>query len=135
MPGGRLGADCAQEAARPRRKMPPAPSRDDGTVVGGEKAPGIQHAVDQRTAAIGLLDERRHPPAHGVPGALDSEEDHALLTDRVLAVETAVDDVEEAFGRYLPVTRTISVVVVMPRKTFSMAASRRVRMPSSRAVL
>ena len=37
--------------------------------------------------------------------------------------------------RYLPVTRTISVVVVMPRKTFSTAASRSVRIPSSRAIL
>jgi hypothetical protein len=37
--------------------------------------------------------------------------------------------------RYLPVTRTISVVVVTPRSTFSSAASRSVRIPSSRATL
>jgi len=38
------------------------------------------------------------------------------------------------FG-HLPVTLTISVVVVPPRNTFSMAASLRVRSPSSRAAL
>ena len=35
-------------------------------------------------------------------------------------------------AHHLPVTRTISVVVVTPRNTFSIAASRSVRMPSSR---
>ena len=36
---------------------------------------------------------------------------------------------------HLPVTRIISVVVVAPRKTFSIAASLSVRRPSSRAAL
>ena len=45
------------------------------------------------------------------------------------------DPAAEAVVVHLPVTRTISVVVVVPRNTFSIAASLRVRSPSSRAAL
>ena len=45
------------------------------------------------------------------------------------------DPAAQAVVVHLPVTLTISVVVVAPRKTFSIAASLRVRRPSSRAAL
>ena len=93
--------------------------------------------------AAGLLDLGGH--GFGRVLVASGVDDHARLLgargagERPAQAAAAAGHQEHAAAQavvvHLPVTRTISVVVVAPRKTFSIAASLSVRRPSSRAAL